>query len=109
MAQELERRLLVPHVQRMGELLQQLLADLVSRRPQQLEGVRGWGLLQGLVLRSDGPAASDVVLKAIEAGLLVVAAGPRVVRFVPPLVIQPRQLKLAVSRLEQALQAIATA
>ena len=108
-AQELERRLLVPHVQRMGELLQQLLADLVSRRPQQLEGVRGWGLLQGLVLRSDGPAASDVVLKAIEAGLLVVAAGPRVVRFVPPLVIQPRQLKLAVSRLEQALQAIATA
>ena len=108
-AQELERRLLVPHVQRMGELLQQLLADLVSRRPQQLEGVRGWGLLQGLVLRSDGPAASDVVLKAIEAGLLVVAAGPRVVRFVPPLVIQPRQLKLAVSRLELALQAIAPA
>jgi len=106
-AQELERRLLVPHVEQMGVLLQKLLADLVSRRPQQLEGVRGWGLLQGLVLRADGPAAAEVVRKAIDFGLLVVPAGPRVVRFVPPLVIKPRQLNLAVSRLEQALQAIA--
>jgi len=101
--------LLVPHVEQMGVLLQKLLADLVSRRPQQLEGVRGWGLLQGLVLRADGPAAPEVVRKAIDFGLLVVPAGPRVVRFVPPLVIKPRQLNLAVSRLEQALQAIAAA
>jgi acetylornithine aminotransferase len=33
----------------------------------------------------------------------VVPAGPQVVRFVPPLVIQPRQLRLAVDRLERAL------
>jgi acetylornithine aminotransferase len=101
---ELERRELVPHVQRMGELLQQLLADLVGRRPRQLEAVRGWGLLQGLVLRAEGPTAPEIVLKAIEAGLLVVPAGPRVVRFVPPLVIKPRQIRKAVTRLEAALQ-----
>ncbi len=107
--EELERRLLVPHVQRMGELLQQLLADLVGRHPQLLEGVRGWGLLQGLVLRPDGPTAPQIVLGAIEAGLLVVPAGPRVVRLVPPLVIKPRQLRLAVTRLEQALLAVSRA
>jgi acetylornithine aminotransferase len=101
---ELERRELVPHVQRMGELLQQLLADLVGRRPRQLEAVRGWGLLQGLVLHAEGPTAPEIVLKAIEAGLLVVPAGPRVVRFVPPLVIKPRQIRKAVTRLEAALQ-----
>ncbi|WFN60206.1 aspartate aminotransferase family protein [Synechococcus sp. CCFWC 502] len=105
-AQELERRLLVPHVQRMGELLQQLLAELVSRHPQLLEGVRGWGLLQGLVLRPEAPTAPQIVQSALEKGLLVVPAGPRVVRLVPPLVIQPRQLRQAVALLEQALLAI---
>ncbi len=105
-AQELERRLLVPHVQRMGELLQQLLAELVGRHPQLLEGVRGWGLLQGLVLRPEAPTAPQIVQSAIEKGLLVVPAGPRVVRLVPPLVIQPRQLRQAVALLEQALLAI---
>jgi acetylornithine aminotransferase len=90
----------------MGELLQQLLADLVGRRPRQLEAVRGWGLLQGLVLHAEGPTAPEIVLKAIEAGLLVVPAGPRVVRFVPPLVIKPRQIRKAVTRLEAALQSL---
>ncbi|MCP9800930.1 aspartate aminotransferase family protein [Synechococcus sp. RedBA-s] len=105
-AQELERRLLVPHVQQMGELLQQVLAELVGRHPQWLEGVRGWGLLQGLVLRPEAPTAPQIVQAAIEKGLLVVPAGPRVVRLVPPLVIQPRQLRLAVALLEQALLSI---
>lgn len=105
-AQELERRLLVPHVQRMGELLQQLLAELVSRHPQLLEGVRGWGLLQGLVLRPEAPTAPQIVLSAIEKGLLVVPAGPRVVRLVPPLVIKPRQLRQAVALLEHSLLAL---
>ena len=44
--------------------------------------VRGQGLLQGVVL--DGPAA-PVLERAREAGLLLVAAGERVVRVLPPL------------------------
>ena len=100
---ELERRDLLNHVQRMGALLQELLAALVSRHPTLLEGVRGWGLLQGLVLREEAPNAPAIVTAAIEQGLLLVPAGPRVVRFVPPLVIQPRHLRLAVDRVERAL------
>ena len=100
---ELERRDLLSHVQRMGALLQELLAQLVGRHPTLLEGVRGWGLLQGLVLREEAPSAPDIVKAAMEHGLLLVPAGPRVVRFVPPLVIQPRHLRLAVDRLERAL------
>ena len=104
---ELERRDLLNHVQRMGGLLQELLAALVSRHPTLLEGVRGWGLLQGLVLREEAPNAPAIVTAAIEQGLLLVPAGPRVVRFVPPLVIQPRHLRLAVDRLERALMSLA--
>jgi acetylornithine aminotransferase len=102
-AEELSRRQLPTHVNAMGVLLQELLADLVSRHPGQLEGVRGWGLLQGLVLRPDAPAAIDLVKAAMVQGLLVVPAGPQVVRFVPPLVIQPRHLRKAVALLERAL------
>ncbi|MBM5813679.1 MAG: aspartate aminotransferase family protein [Cyanobacteria bacterium M_DeepCast_100m_m1_067] len=103
---ELERRHLLSHVQRMGALLQELLAELVSRHPSLLEGVRGWGLLQGLVLREEAPSAPEIVKAAMEQGLLLVPAGPRVVRFVPPLVIQPRHLRLAVDRLERALTSL---
>lgn len=108
--EQLERRKLLPRVQAAGTLLQQLLAELVARHPQVLEGVRGWGLLQGLVLRADaGLTAPELVKAAMAQGLLLVPAGPAVVRFVPPLVIQPRQLRHAVRCLEQALLAIPAA
>jgi acetylornithine/N-succinyldiaminopimelate aminotransferase len=104
-AEEICRRNLPAHVAAMGELLQQQLAQLAARHPALAEGARGWGLLQGLVLRSEGPAAIDVVRAAMEEGLLLVPAGTNVVRFVPPLTIKPRHIREAVKRLERALLA----
>jgi len=105
--EQIERRDLLPHVQRMGTLLQQQLAALVARHPAQLEGVRGWGLLQGLVLRAEsGLSAPELVKAALAEGLLLVPAGPAVVRFVPPLVIQPRHLRRAVASLERSLRTL---
>jgi len=102
--EQIERRALLPHVQAMGSLLQQQLSALVARHPERFEGVRGWGLLQGLVLRADaGITAPELVRAALQQGLLLVPAGPSVVRFVPPLVIQPRHLRHAVRCLESAL------
>ena len=102
-AEELVRRNLPAHAEAMGQLLQEQLAGLVARHPTLAEGCRGWGLLQGLVLRPDGPAAIDVVKAAMAEGLLLVPAGTNVVRFVPPLTIQPRHIREAVKRLEKAL------
>jgi acetylornithine aminotransferase len=104
-AEELSRRNLPAHVAAMGELLQQQLAALAARHPSLAEGARGWGLLQGLVLRSDGPAAIDVVKAAMAEGLLLVPAGSNVVRFVPPLTIKRRHIRIAIKRLEKALLA----
>ena len=56
-----------------------------------------------MVLREGAPAAAEWVKAAMAEGLLVVPAGPSVLRFVPPLVIQPRQVKEALRRLEAAL------
>ena len=100
---EIERRHLLAHVTSVGQQLRELLEDLVRRHPDQLEGVRGWGLLQGLVLRPGGLSAPDVVKAALAEGLLLVPAGPAVVRFVPPLVIKPRHGRELVKRLERAL------
>jgi acetylornithine/N-succinyldiaminopimelate aminotransferase len=93
---EIERRHLLEHVQEMGEQLQQALSALVARHPTLLEGSRGWGLLQGLVLRPEAPQAPAVARAALAEGLLVVPAGAQVVRFVPPLTISARQLRRAV-------------
>ena len=104
---EIERRQLLKHVQAMGALLQEELAKLVSRHPGLLEGSRGWGLLQGLVLRPEAPSAPEVVKAALAEGLLLVPAGTQVVRFVPPLTIKPRHIREAVKRLERALEGLA--
>jgi acetylornithine aminotransferase len=104
--QEIERRHLLDHVTAMAQLLQELLGALVERHPTLLEGSRGWGLLQGLVLREGAPTAPEIVKAAMAEGLLLVPAGPRVVRFVPPLVIRPKHLRKAVKRLERALQTL---
>ena len=108
--EQIERRDLLSHVDRMGALLQQLLNALVQRHSHLLAATRGWGLLQGLVLHADaGVTAPELVKAAMDQGLLLVPAGPAVVRFVPPLVIQPRHLRRAVASLERALQHLTTA
>ncbi|MBM5823965.1 MAG: aspartate aminotransferase family protein [Cyanobacteria bacterium M_surface_10_m2_119] len=100
---ELGRRQLLAHVQLVGAVLASELDGLAQRHPTLVDGHRGWGLLQGLVLSPEAPAAPAVVKAALEQGLLVVPAGTNVVRLVPPLTIKPRQIRRAVQLLEQAL------
>ncbi|MFM1797969.1 MAG: hypothetical protein RLZZ117_247 [Cyanobacteriota bacterium] len=100
---EIERRQLLSHVASVGEQLREQLENLVHRHPDRLQGVRGWGLLQGLALQPATLSAPDVVKAAMAEGLLLVPAGPGVVRFVPPLVFQPRHVRELVKRLERAL------
>ena len=70
--------------------------------------VRGMGLLLGAVLadRYTG-RAGEVVAKAAEAGVIVLQAGPNVVRFAPSLVIGEDDVSEALGCLGSALQAFA--
>ena len=106
-ARELQRRHLLANVDARAEQLRTGLQTLVARHPDQLSGVRGWGLLQGLVLREEGSfQAADVVKAALDQGLLLVAAGPQVVRMVPPLVINRREVTSLIRRLAAALESL---
>ncbi|NJL97527.1 MAG: aspartate aminotransferase family protein [Synechococcaceae cyanobacterium SM2_3_2] len=98
--QTLERDSLIWNAAMMGQKLQQGLLGLVNQFPDLVGSVRGWGLIQGIVTKI--PAA-DVVKGAMAEGLLLVPAGSHVVRFVPPLIVSPAEIDLALAKVEKAL------
>ena len=105
-AQEIERRGLLQHVEERGQQLREGLEQLVQRYPTLLACTRGWGLLQGVVLQeSCSCTAAQLAAAAIDQRLLLVAAGPRVLRMVPPLVISRRDMQELLKRLEATLAA----
>jgi acetylornithine/N-succinyldiaminopimelate aminotransferase len=85
-------------VQRKGALLGDLLGGVALRRPG-VRAVRGAGLIWGVEVDD----AAGIVARAQEAGLLLVTAGPDVVRLLPPLVVSDDELRRAVAVLEEAI------
>ncbi|NCA81882.1 MAG: aspartate aminotransferase family protein [Opitutae bacterium] len=65
-----------------------------------IQAVRGVGLMIGVVLTIP---AKPVEAKLRENGLLCIATGDRVLRFVPPLVVSPAQVDQALALLDRAL------
>jgi len=83
-----------------GHRLRELLESLAARHSQRIREVRGRGLMWGVEL---GGLAAPVVDRAREAGLLLVGAGPHVVRLLPPLTVTEEELERGVELLERAL------
>lgn len=102
--QTLERENILQNVQDRGEQLRTGLRAIAAKYPQQIAEVRGWGLINGLELRADiGLTAADVVNAAINQGVLLVPAGPKVVRFVPPLIVTEAEVNTALLAVDQAI------
>jgi acetylornithine/N-succinyldiaminopimelate aminotransferase len=83
----LEGRVL-DQAKRMGEYLAKGLTDCKDRH-RVVREVRGLGLLQGMELTID---AKSVVADALARGVLINAAGEKVLRFVPPLIITQAEI-----------------
>jgi len=102
--QTLEKDHLLENATVRGEQLRTGLRAIAKKYPQQIVDVRGWGLINGLELSSDIElTAPDVVNTALARGLLLVPAGPKVVRFVPPLIVTEAEVDLALLAVDQAL------
>ena len=82
-----------------GEWLGARLNRLAAGTPRVREA-RGRGLMWGLELNE---VAAPVVAAARERHLLVLTAGPTVIRIVPPLTITPEELERGVTILEEVL------
>ncbi|MBN3942701.1 MAG: aspartate aminotransferase family protein [Nostoc sp.] len=102
--QTLERENILQNVQDRGEQLRSGLRAIAAKYPQQIGEVRGWGLINGLELRADIQiTAADIVNAAIKEGVLLVPAGPKVVRFVPPLIVTEAEVNTALEAVDRAI------
>jgi len=84
-------------VEENGAYLQHRLKTMES---EQIMAVRGLGLMIGLELKT---AAAPLVAAARDKGLMLVAAGDNVIRFVPPLIITREQIDEGVEILEEVI------
>ncbi|MGJ5633440.1 aspartate aminotransferase family protein [Nostoc sp. CALU 1950] len=105
--QTLERENILQNVQDRGEQLRSGLRAIAAKYPQHISEVRGWGLINGLELRADIQlTAGDIVNAAIKEGVLLVPAGPKVVRFVPPLIVTEAEVNTALEAVEKAISTL---
>ncbi|KAJ8605634.1 hypothetical protein CTAYLR_000116 [Chrysophaeum taylorii] len=95
---------LIDNTRDRGDQLLTGLRKIMDAKPHLVADVRGRGLLVGMELHT--PSASDLVALCATNGLLLVPAGPAVVRFVPPLVATSLEVDAALSIVEDALGAL---
>lgn len=102
--QTLAEENILQNVQQRGEQLRVRLRAIAHKYPHLFTEVRGWGLINGIELRSDIELTSIQLVKAaMEQGLLLVPAGLKVLRFVPPLIVSEQEVNQAVSILETVI------
>lgn len=94
-----EEKKIPEHAGQIGEYLYNELDKVMNDYDFIIEH-RGIGLMQGLVL--DRPA-KDIINKALEKGLVLINAGEKVIRFLPPLVIQKSDVDEMISILRSSI------
>jgi acetylornithine/N-succinyldiaminopimelate aminotransferase len=95
------------NVQERGRQLRKGLRAIAQTHPELIGEVRGWGLMTGMELKAEVDLAStDVVKAAMAEGLLLVPAGPKVVRFVPPLIVTELEIDQALLAVGRAITSL---
>lgn len=89
-----------------GEKLKTGVEAVAARHPDVITGVRGKGLMLGMMVAAPHTnlALGDA---ALAEGLLTVVAGDNVLRFVPPLIVRDAEIGEALERLECACVTLA--
>jgi predicted acetylornithine/succinylornithine family transaminase len=86
------------NTKKLGEYLQESLNKIVDNR---IIEIRGLGLMLGMEFNTD---IKELVQICMQKGLLLIGAGPRVVRFVPPLNINQKEINQGAAIFKEALQ-----
>ncbi len=94
-----EKDHIIEHVREVAPYLEERLQELKDKHDCILER-RGVGLMQGLVF--DRPVG-EIINRALEKGLLLINAGPNIIRFVPPLIITKENVDDMISILDECI------
>jgi acetylornithine aminotransferase/acetylornithine/N-succinyldiaminopimelate aminotransferase len=91
-----------------GRYLAARLEEVACNFPDLATGVRGRGLLLGLVLTEEGISQGSAIVEQLfeQEGVLINFAGNRVLRFIPPLVVSQAEIDEMVTRLNRVLEMI---
>ena len=83
------------------------LTEVASQFPQLTTGVRGRGMLLGLVLSEKGiEHGTDIVRQLFENGVLINFAGLQVLRFIPPLIVSEDEIDRLIEALVTVLSGL---
>lgn len=91
---------ILEHVNTVSAYLEEKL-EILTKESDCVEAHRGKGLMQGIVLNVP---VNDVILKAMDKGLITISAGGNVLRLVPPLIISKENVDEMVNILSEVLQ-----
>lgn len=95
-----EENHIIDNVKETGDYLAQKLDELAARYDS-IETRRGIGLMQGLVFHEP---VGGIIQAALDKGLILINAGPNIIRFVPPLVIGREHVDEMIAILESCLE-----
>jgi 4-aminobutyrate aminotransferase len=93
---------LIENAARVGAYLHAGLHELADMHPGAVTDVRGKGLMQAIEF-AEPTQAAGLVQRTFENGLLTLTAGPRAVRFCPPLVLTEEEVDVALEILGASL------
>jgi acetylornithine aminotransferase/acetylornithine/N-succinyldiaminopimelate aminotransferase len=113
----IESEKLAENARQLGDWLKTELRRLVASYPAVLKDVRGLGFMIGIELidrekipaftSTDKAAATQLVVRLHEAGLLTIPSGAQVVRFLPALNLQRHEAEEALDILESVVKTLA--
>lgn len=103
---EIEEAGLLANAQQTGAYFRDALLQLKGKYPEIITDVRGKGLMLGAELSMPG---RDIVNSCQEAGIIINCTAGNVLRFVPPLIIQPIHVDEMVAVLDKVLAKIKSA
>jgi acetylornithine/N-succinyldiaminopimelate aminotransferase len=94
----LEDGFILDQCNRMGKYFKERLEQLKEEFPSLIIEIRGKGLLLGMELTRDG----DAIVKAcLEKGVLINCTAGNILRFMPPLIVQQKDINRLIDTLEE--------
>jgi len=85
------------------EYFENKLIEIVKEFPDKFEGVSGYGLMKAL-RANNSTQRDEIVKKAFDKKVLVLKAGDKSVRFLPPLTITKEEIDEGFDRLKEAIK-----
>lgn len=97
----LQEESLLEKCQKKGEYFKAQLEGLKEKYPIHIKEVRGIGLMVGMELEKEG---QEIVKKCLEEGVLINCVAKKVLRFLPPLIVEKKDIDYLISILDKIFE-----